>query len=78
MDGSLKYSISKEHLSLDMAESVIRNNFSLCTQDVVLLHLSDGRSNEKMFKERIVDALSFGEVYVADKGFELELNKEEF
>ena len=78
MDGSLKYSISKEHLSLDMAESVIRNNFSLCTQDVVLLHLSDGRSNERMFKERIVDALSFNEVYVADKGFELELNKEEF
>lgn len=78
VDGSYRFSISKEHLSLDMAEAVIRNNLSTSTQDIVLLHLSDKNSDTEMFKSRIANNLSFDAVYVADKGFELELDKEEF
>ena len=46
--------------------------------NVVLIHLSDGNSDERKFREMVQEALPGVNVYVADKGMEIELNKEEF
>ena len=47
-------------------------------QNVVLIHLSSGNSNEKDFKERVQQELGFDRVWVANNGMEIELNKSEF
>jgi hypothetical protein len=40
---------------------------------VVLLHLSNGNSNEEMFKSRISEELGFFNIHIAKKGLSLQL-----
>ena len=71
-------SASENHLEINDTIEVLKRNYSSELQNVVLIHLSSGNSNEKEFKERVQQELSFDRVWVADKDLKIELNKSEF
>lgn len=67
--------IASTHMSFENCKEMIKANDNPNLKNIVLLHLSDGNSNAKEFKEQIHE-LTNKAVYVADKGLEIELNKE--
>lgn len=71
-------SASENHLEINDTIEVLKRNYSSELQNVVLIHLSSGNSNEKDFKERVQQELGFDRVWVANNGMEIELNKSEF
>ena len=71
-------SASENHLEINDTIEVLKRNYSSELQNVVLIHLSSGNSNEKNFKERVQQELGFDRVWVANNGMEIELNKSEF
>jgi phosphoribosyl 1,2-cyclic phosphodiesterase len=71
-------SASENHLEINDTIEVLKRNYSSELQNVVLIHLSSGNSNEKDFKERVQQELGFNRVWVANNGMEIELNKSEF
>lgn len=71
-------SASDNHLEINDTIEVLKHNYSSELQNVVLIHLSSGNSNEKDFKERVQQELGFDRVWVADKDLKIELNKSEF
>jgi phosphoribosyl 1,2-cyclic phosphodiesterase len=71
-------SASENHLEINDTIEVLKRNYSSELQNVVLIHLSSGNSNEKDFKERVQQELGFDRVWIADKGLKIELNKSEF
>ena len=71
-------SASENHLEINDTIEVLKRNYSSELQNVVLIHLSSGNSNEKDFKERVQQELGFDRVWVADNGLKIELNKSEF
>lgn len=71
-------SASENHLEINDTIEVLKRNYSSELQNVVLIHLSSGNSNEKDFKERVQQELGFDRVWVANSGVEIELNKSEF
>lgn len=65
------------HMEINDTLECIRNNFSPELNTICLLHLSDGQSNEEAFKKQVYD--EFGIMpYVAERGLEVTINKEEF
>lgn len=66
------------HLELNDTIFALKENFSSSMNTVVLLHLSNGNSNEEMFKSRISEELGFFNVHIAEKGLKIELNPCEF
>ena len=64
--------IVRSHFSLENVKELVKANDNPKLKNVVLLHLSDGNSNAKEFKEQIHE-LTNKAVYVADKGLEIEL-----
>ena len=68
----------EHHLELNDTIFALKENFSSSMNTVVLLHLSNGNSNEAMFKSRISEELGFSNIFIANKGLKIELNKEEF
>lgn len=71
-------SASKNHLEIGQTIDVLKHNYSPELQNVVLLHLSKGNSNAQEFIQRVKSELCFENVFVADKGLFLTLNKSEF
>lgn len=71
-------SASENHLEINDTIEVLKRNYSSELQNVVLIHLSSGNSNEKDFKERVQQELGFDGVWVTNNGMEIELNKSEF
>lgn len=71
-------SASENHLEINDTIEVLKRNYSSELQNVVLIHLSSGNSNEKNFKERVQEELGFYNVWVADKDLKIELTKSEF
>lgn len=71
-------SASENHLEINDTIEVLKRNYSSELQNVVLIHLSSGNSNEKDFKERVQQELGFDRVWIANSGVEIELNKSEF
>lgn len=70
-------SMSENHMEINETIKAIRNNISSDLNNIILCHLSDGQSDEKMFKQMVLD--EFGIMpYVADKGIEIEISKMEF
>lgn len=72
------HSKAQFHQSLDNCIKYLKSIHSPELMAVVLIHLSDQNSNAKLFVKKVQDELSFDNVYVADKGMVIELNKEEF
>ena len=70
-------SASGNHLSIEQSVNIIKRHFSAKLQTVVLLHLSDGNSDEKRFREMVKIATGI-EPYIADSGMKIKLNLEDF
>jgi phosphoribosyl 1,2-cyclic phosphodiesterase len=65
----------RTHMEIGTTKEFIKANKTSSLDSVVLLHLSNGNSDEKLFKQQIQEVV--GEnvaVYVADKGLEIPLN----
>ena len=63
----------EHHLELNDTIFALKDNFSSCMNTVVLLHLSNGNSNEEMFKSRVSEELGFFNIHIAKKGLSLQL-----
>ena len=63
----------EHHLELNDTIFALKENFSSCMNTIVLLHLSNGNSNEEMFKSRISEELGFFNIHIAKKGLSLQL-----
>lgn len=71
-------SASENHLELNDTIEFLKQNYSSALQSVTLIHLSNGNINAETAKQRVKDELGFDNVYVADKGLIVELNKDYF
>lgn len=71
-------SASENHLEIEDTIEVLKQNYSSELQTIILCHLSNGNSNAELFKQRVKDELGFDNVFVADKGLVVELNKDDF
>lgn len=77
MNGYEIRSQNQYHMELEDTIECIKNNMSSELNNVVIAHLSDGQSNERMFSDRIYDETGITPK-IASKGLIVELNKEEF
>lgn len=71
-------SASENHMSIDDAVEFLKNNYSKSLRTITLIHLSDGNSDAKAFKERIQNELAFPYVYIADKSVVIDVSKDPF
>lgn len=70
----LNSSQSENHMEIDDTIDFLKNNVNENTNSITLIHLSNGNSNEKEFRERVRNELGFSNVYVADKGMTIDLS----
>lgn len=70
----LNSSQSENHMEIDDTIDFLKNNVNENTNSITLVHLSNGNSNEKEFRERVRNELGFSNVYVADKGMTIDLS----
>lgn len=69
--------ILKSHMSIETCKSYLNSMDLNAVNQIVLIHLSNGNSHAKEFKKEI--ELSTGkDVWIADKGLEISLNKTPF
>lgn len=76
-DNEVIRSMSENHMEINETINAIRNNISSNLNTIILCHLSDGQSDERLFKKMVLDEFGIMPI-VADKGVEVEINKEEF
>ena len=77
MNGYEIRSQNQYHMELEDTIECIKNNMSSELNNVIIAHLSDGQSDERMFADRIYDETGIMPK-IASKGLVVELNKEEF
>lgn len=70
--------IVKGHMELETTLDFLKANDNPALRNVVLLHLSDRNSDEEMFVERAQEAVAGVNVFAADAGMKITLNKEPF
>lgn len=68
-------SASENHLSINQTIEVLRTNLCDDTRTIVLAHLSDGNSNASEFLDKSRTELGFENVFIADKGLIIDINK---
>lgn len=73
----LRNRILTSHMSLETAIGFLHANDLAAVNNIVLIHLSDGNSDEIMFKKEVENATG-KTVTVAYNGLEMELNKTPF
>lgn len=66
--------IIQSHMSLGTAQAILRNHDLSQVDNIILIHLSNGSSNENQFVDTIKKATG-KIVTAADKGIEIELSK---
>lgn len=69
--------VLSSHMELQTTVNMLRANDLSQVANIVLLHLSDGNSNARLFKKEI-EAATGRMAYIADRGLEISLNKEGF
>lgn len=63
------------HMSLDTALKFIQTNDNPALRNVVLIHLSDTSGDPALFLKRTKETIEYGaNVYVAEKGLEVDMN----
>lgn len=63
------------HMSLDTALKFISTNDNSALRNVVLIHLSDKSGDPALFKQKTEETIKYGaDVYVAEKGMEVDMN----
>lgn len=70
----LNSSQSENHMEIDDTIDFLKNNVNENTNSITLIHLSNGNSNEKEFRERVRNELGFSNVHVADKDMTIDLS----
>lgn len=73
----LKNRIIQSHFSIENCKGLLAANDLSKVNNIVLIHLSDGNSNEKQFKEEVFE-LTGKNVSVASNGMKLKFNKTPF
>jgi len=76
MDSAEIRSHSEFHMEIDNTLKALRNS-GRNAQNVILVHLSDNYSNTEDFKRRVKEEF-VADVYVADKGMEIDISKYDF
>lgn len=67
--------VLRGHMSLKTATDFISTNDNPTLQNVVLIHLSQSNGNPVEFQQKIKETIKYGaNVYVAEKGIEVDLN----
>lgn len=74
---SLYERVIRSHMSLETALGFLKANDLKQVRNIVLIHLSDGNSNEAQFKQE-VEAATGIPTYIATKGMTIEFNKNPF
>jgi hypothetical protein len=62
--------VRKSHFEIDNLKDFLINSDLSQVKEIVLLHLSDGNSNAKVFQKKISEA-TFITTYVADSNMEI-------
>lgn len=75
--GFLRNRVLKSHMSLETCKKFLSANDLSKVNNIVLIHLSNGNSDEKYFKSEI-ELLTCKNVFVADAGVEIDFNKTPF
>ena len=71
----LRDRVLQSHMELEACKEFIRQNKTPMLDNVILLHLSDGNSDAKLFQREIQSIVGTGvKVVVADKGVTVDLN----
>lgn len=65
------------HMEANETLKSIKNLYNSDMQTIILLHLSDGQSNEGLFMKMVFEEVGIMP-FVADKGLVVDINKEEF
>jgi phosphoribosyl 1,2-cyclic phosphodiesterase len=65
--------LMSSHMSLETCKELLNSNDISKVRNIVLLHLSDGNSNAKQFKEEI-QGLTGKQTFIAEKGLEINMN----
>ena len=68
----------ENHMSIDDCIGAIELNYSPSLQNIVLIHLSGTNADAERFKERVSSEFATDNVFVAEKGLEIELKESEF
>lgn len=68
---------NENHMEITQTISAIKNNYSSKLNNIVLIHLSDALSNEQLFREKVFKEIGIIPI-IANKGTEIEINKEQF
>lgn len=76
-NGADIHSQPDNHLSLEKAVEVTRRLYSAKLNKVILLHLSDGNSDENLIKRRFKEELCI-DVLIAESGLTVDLDEDDF
>ena len=68
----------EHHMELNNTTLALKTNYGVSLQTVCLVHLSSGNADPKKFKKRVMEELGFNNVWVCERGLEVELSKDEF
>lgn len=74
MPGSMRPRLLESHMELETTKEILRSNDLTAVSNIVLIHLSDGNSDEERFV-REVREVSGKTVYAANKGLTIDLSK---
>jgi phosphoribosyl 1,2-cyclic phosphodiesterase len=65
--------VIESHMSLETAKDILKNNDLSSVDNIILIHLSNGSSDEARFIREVTE-LTGKRVFAADKGLEVELS----
>lgn len=71
---SMRDRLLNSHMELEETKRIVSDFNNIALNTVVLIHLSDGNSNADRFQREVKDIVPTCEVYVAEKGMEIDLN----
>ena len=72
---SLRNRVLKTHMELETTRDLIRTNDNPTLLNVILIHLSEKNADSAQFQQKIEETTKYGaNVYVAEKGLEVDLN----
>jgi len=77
LNSKVRNRVVKSHISLDVCKGFLKANDLTNVNNIILLHLSDGNSNAKEFKEDI-EGLTGKSTYIADHGLEINIDRTPF
>lgn len=65
------------HMEIGKTIEAIKRNMNTDLRTLMLIHLSDGQSDEKLFQKMVFEEVGIKPI-IADKNITVELNKEDF